>query len=321
MFDSISKMIPLFLIAALCADSGLPNLSPRPDSQPRTFDVFAKAFYWYTSETNDWAYTRASTDNNVTAIYQTFVFDWAPGFSVGLGYNMDRDLWDTQASYTWFHSKATANAGDFGTITPGYLAARLSGTEPYITGRGSLTVHYNMFDWDIGRKYLVSEYLSLRPSIGIKGGWINQAIHTKWFKPGFTGTETLTQTFQAGGAKSGIAGKWCFGNLRKQAFSLLGLFDFAYLWGHWSIHDTFTSSSSTTLYTLQTTPRNYGSVSFHSFFGLAWDYNSTRTHLELKLGYEIEDWLNQCQFFTNIAGGENSDLVLQGITGGFDIEF
>ena len=287
----------------------------------KTVDLFAKALYWYTSETMDWAFTLAQNQNTVQTVYQTFVFDWAPGFSVGLGYNMEHDQWDTQASYTWFQSKASHHAS--GSVTPGFLAARLSLLEPFSTGKASMNIHYNMFDWDLGRKFCITPHLSLRPSIGLKGGWINQSIHSHWTRsslPGFTATENLRQAFQAAGAKSGISGKWSFSNVKKHIFSLLSAFEAGYLWGHWSIHDEFRDTLSTKIY-LKTTPRNYGSLVFHSFMGLGWDYHWSCTHFALKLGYEIEDWLNQCQFFTDISGSQNNDLILQGLNLSLNFDF
>ena len=288
----------------------------------KTVDLFAKAIYWYTSETTDWAFTLADTPNTVKTVYQTLVFEWAPGFSVGLGYTMEHDQWDTQASYTWFQSKASAHAGN-GSITPGFLAARLSDLEPFSTGKANMHIHYNIFDWDVGRKFCVTQALSLRPSIGLKGGWINQTIHSHWtlFRlPGFTAAENLKQTFQTAGPKGGIAGKWCFGHVQKHFFSLLAAFEAGYLWGHWSIHDQFTDALSQLIY-LKTTPRNYGSVVFHSFMGLEWDYRWSCTHVALKFGYEIEDWLNQSQFFTDISGSQNGDLILQGLNLSLHFDF
>ena len=157
------------------------NLSAS-EKQLKTFDVFAKALYWYTGETMDWAFTLAQNQNTVQTVYQTFVFDWAPGFSVGFGYNMEHDQWDTQASYTWFQSRASDHAGG-GSVTSGFLAARPSLLEPFSTGKANMNIHYNMFDWDLGRQFFITQHLSLRPSIGLKGGWIDQSIHTKWQNP------------------------------------------------------------------------------------------------------------------------------------------
>lgn len=300
-------------------DSGLPNLSDRPKAQDKNIDVFANVLYWYTSETLDWAFTLSQQQNFVTS-YKTLSFDWAPGFRVGVGYNMHHDDWDTQASYTWFQSKATDHLS--GSVTPAFFAARLSLLEPFETGKVRLDLHYNIFDWDLGRSFLVSRSLSMRPFIGIKAGWINQTIHTKWTIPNFLGlgglftaSENLKNNFRGGGPKGGVYGKWILGNVHDHSFSLIGNFESAYMWGHWTISDQFFDVFNTQIST-KVDKRNLGAFMFHGLMGLGWDFNfdKDRSHFALKAGYEIQDWLNQVQLFTDASGGQNNDLIIQGLT-------
>ena len=294
------------------AGDGLPNNSIRPDAHPKTIDISADFLYWYTGETVDWAFTLSQNQNSVQTFYKTLVFDWAPGFRIGLGYNMEHDKWDTQASYTWFQSKASSHTT--GAVTAAFFAARLSLLEPFSTGKARLNLHYNMFDWDLGRSFLLSKHLNLRPSIGLKGGWINQDLHSYWTKPLISASETINQSFQGGGPKGGVTTKWCFGNILKHSFSLIGQFETAYLWGHWSIKDKYIDNLLTEIY-IKTLDRNFGSFVIRSFLGFGWDcnYDHNRSHFGLKIGYEIEDWLNQFQVFTDFSGGQNSDLILQGL--------
>jgi hypothetical protein len=324
MIFQVIAVLFMIIMRDIHADNGLPNIPVRPEAQSKTIDIFADALYWYTSETIDWGFTLNHNQNSVHSSYKTFTFDWAPGFRIGLGYNMEHDQWDTQASYTWFQSKATDHTN--GPVTAAFLGARLSLLEPYSSGRASLNLHYNMFDWDLGRSFLVSKFLCLRPSIGLKGGWITQALHSHWTTPHFldlflyTASENLKQRFQGGGPKGGITGKWCFGNIRKHTFSLIGQFEAAYLWGHWSITDKFIDKFLTVI-RVKTSDRNFGSFVFHGFLGLGWDCNfdHDRSHFGLKFGYEIEDWLNQFQIFSDTSGAQNNDLILQGLN--LDLRF
>ena len=323
----LSKLIFVSgLMGSIYADSGLPNAPFRPEAQKRTIDVFAEALYWYTSETVDWGFTVESSGNSVQTSYKSFVFDWAPGFSVGLGYNMDYDQWDTQASYTWFQSRAEDSTS--GPVTTAFLPARLSLLEPFSTGRASLNVDYNMFDLDLGRRFLVSRHLVLRPAIGVRGGWITQTLDSNWTTPHFldlflfTASENVTQHFHGVGPTGGISAKFCFGDVQENSFSLIGEFDASYLWGWWSIQDKFVDNLETVIY-LNTSERHFGALMLHSFLGFGWDRNFScdRFHLELKLGYEIEDWLNQFQIFSDISGSQNNDLILQGLNFGLRLDF
>lgn len=328
-FRTILRIISVFFMISMInlhANEGLPKPSVKREAQRKTIEVFADGLYWYTGETFDWAFTLTPSQNSLQTTYKTFSFDWAPGFRIGLGFNKEQYRWDTQASYTWFQSKATDHAS--GSVTPAFLAARLSLLEPFATGRASLKINYNIFDWDLGRNFMVCKYLLLRPSIGLRGGWIIQAIYSDWTIPDFldlflfSASENLKQKFKGVGPKGGITGKWCFGNIRRHSFSLIGQFEAGFLWGHWSIRDKFVDNLSTVIY-VKTFDRNFGSFVLHSFMGFGWDYNFNhdRSHFRLKLGYEIEDWLNQCQIFSDASGSQNNELILQGLNFGLHLNF
>lgn len=301
------------------ADTGLPNLSARPTAQDKSIDIFGDALYWFASETVDWAFTTAG-DQNFKTHYKTISFHWDPGFRVGLGYNMLHDQWDTQLAYTRFNTEAEARAS--GAVTSGFLAARLSLLEPFRTGKIRYDIHFNIFDWDLGRNFLVSKSLSFRPNIGIKGGWINQKMRLKWTIPNFAGlgflysaSESVKNNFRGGGPKGGVNTKWIFGSINGHAFSLVGDFAAAFMWGRWTLRDDFTDLFLTHT-SIPMKNHTFGAFMVQALIGLGWDFNfdKDRSRLALKLGYEIQDWLNQFQVFTNIAGTDNADLILQGLT-------
>ena len=289
-------------------------------AQEKGFHVFAKALYWYTSETVDWSHIVTSGTNFVQDDYQTVSFDWNPGFRVGVGYNMCYDSWDTQVAYTWFQTRATDQVT--GPVTSGFLAARLSLFEPFQTGKMSLNLHYNMFDWDLGRNCWVSDSLSLRPFIGLKGGWIDQTMHLKWTTPNFivpgflySASEKVKNNFQGGGPQGGVNGTWILGNGNKHVFSLFGHFAGAFMWGHWSLQDKFIDVFSTHS-SVPMGDRNFGALMLQAMVGFEWGYYLERncSHFGLKVGYEIQDWVNHFQVFTNDSGTDNLDLILQGLT-------
>jgi len=325
-FFAALKIATIFFITSMTsayADCQLP-LKSKP--QQKAIHFFGEALYWHTSETVDWAFTLSLDQSSLRSSYKTFAFEWDPGFRVGIGYTMDHDNWDTQVSYSYFYSKAQDQAS--GSVTSSFLPARLSLTEPFSQGGASLSVHYNMFDWDLGRSFLASNYLTLRPSIGLRGGWINQAIRSNWINPHFLGliyisaSENLKQHFLGVGPKGGVTGKWQFGNIKNHSFSFLGKFEAGYLWGHWSIRDQFIDNLSTVI-DLKTLDRNFGAFMLHSFIGLGWDFsfNQDRSHFALTLGYEIEDWLNQFQIFSDTSGSQSNDLILEGINLGLHFSF
>lgn len=314
-------------------DCGLPNLSCRPLIDCRYVDVFGSALYWLTSQTATWALTKRVFGNSETVTYIPVSFDWAPGFRVGVGYNMEHDQWDTQIYYTWF---ATHTAGQIpsgsGNIEPGFVGSVIAAVGDFQTAQMSWKIHLNIFDWDLGRNFLVSKELRFRPFIGVKWGWINQTIHSRWQNPDFlffnifnillSANENLKNNFFGGGPKGGVNGKWVLGNIRCHSFSFFGDFGAAYMWGNWKIRDKYIDSLLTTV-TTTVGHRNFGSLVLQAMMGIGWDFNfsNDQTHFGLKLGYEIEDWFNHYQILTHPTGTHSNDLILQGLTADFRLDF
>lgn len=304
------------ILEILHADETLPNLSVQSKSKPKSIYLFADALYWYTSETVDWAFTLTQNQNSVKTAYKTFSFDWAPGFRIGFGYNMKHDYWDTRVSYTRFRSKATDSTS--GSVTSAFLATRLSLLEPFSTGKATLNLHYNMLDWGLGRSCLVCKSLLLRPAIGFRGGWITQNIQSTWTIDDLFGlhiaTENIKQKFYGGGTTGGLTIKWCFRNVQKHSFGLIGQFESDYLWGHWSIQDKFTDDLFFTEIQVETLERNFGSLVLRSFIGFegGCTFDCERSYFGVKAGYQIEDWFNQFQIFSDASGSQNNNLILQG---------
>lgn len=322
------SLYSLFLLAiahVYALDTGLPNLSDRPQAQDRNIDIFADALYWYTSESIDWAFTTTPSETHDKSSYKTVAFDWNPGFRVGLGYNIPYDQWDTQLTYTQFQTDVSHHGS--GRITSAFLAARLSLLEPFQTGKANFNIHYNVIDWDLGRSFSISQFLSIRPYIGAKGGWINQKINLKWTIPDLLGihysaTERVKNNFEGIGPKGGVNGKWILGNLNKHVFSLLSNFSGAFMWGHWELQDKFTDIFLTQT-SIPMANRNFGALMLQAMMGLGWDldFNQDSSHIAIKLGYEIQDWFNHFQVFTNASGTQNSDLIFQGLTADLRFDF
>ncbi|MGH2640037.1 MAG: Lpg1974 family pore-forming outer membrane protein, partial [Rhabdochlamydiaceae bacterium] len=124
-----ASIFSMMISSAICADEEQSNSSVRPQAQSRTIDIFADALYWYTSERTEWAFTLTQNQSSEHSSFKTFSFDWAPGYRIGLGYNMLHDQWDSQLSFTWFQSKATDHAS--GSVTTNFLGSRLSLLEPF----------------------------------------------------------------------------------------------------------------------------------------------------------------------------------------------
>lgn len=52
-----------------------------------------------------------------------------------------------------------------------------------------------------------------------------------------------------------------------------------------------------------------GALAFQAIVGLNLKYRNWSA----TVGYELNDWLNQCQIFDDATGTHNNDLLLQGL--------
>lgn len=162
-------------------------------------------------------------------------FNWESGVKVALGYNIGHDQWDTQLIWTWFeddakgHAKATSkNPEIYSTLTTPNLGVTCSEAETH------LTVHLNVLDWELGREFYVSKWMTLRPFGGLRTSWVNQHWNTAYegiVNSRFSSLEVeLEQEFWGIGLLGGLDTEWglisglsIYGN---GAFSLLyGFFE------------------------------------------------------------------------------------------------
>ncbi len=183
-----------------------------------------------------------------------------------------------------------------------------------------------MFDWELGRNYRVSKALSLRPFLGVKGGWIYQSIHSQWYNPDRTGAaffnvgrENLENNFWGIGPTTGINTQWNLFNKQSQ-FYLFGDFSGALMWGHWSFSDLFRNDlPQQVVVDLQNI--NGGASTIRTFMGFGCDLNFSQSQYRFtaKLGYEMQFWLDQLQFYSFTAGRLVNMLTLQG--GTFELSF
>lgn len=282
------------------------------------YEGFVEPLYWMTSEAADWCRVVLPSDTDEKVTYHVVDFDWTPGFRIGVGYQMNHDAWDTQFSYTRFHTQANNDAESDGpNVESIFFGSKILNVGKYNTAKLKLNLGYDMIDWDLGRSFCWSEALVLRPYIGIKGGWISQTLDTQWDKlvdliivtVPFTAKEKIQNDFRGVGPKLGISSQWYLRTSARCCFSLIGDFACAYMWGNWSIKGKYHDTFDRTMITLQKN-RNFGALMVQGFIGIGCEYSC----YSIKLGYEIQDWFNQYQVYDNDTGGHENDLIFQGLT-------
>lgn len=104
-------------------------------------------------------------------------FEYTSGFRAAVGYTFPCEAYDVKLAWTRFHPRTTGNYE--APVNKGLIAIPFFDlTSSDVPHAASLVSHwhlnYDMLDLDLGRQYAISPCFTLRPHIGLKGGWIDQ---------------------------------------------------------------------------------------------------------------------------------------------------
>lgn len=277
------------------------------------YEVYFDSLYWRMSESFDWVLLndRFVPTQNIT--YKTTNFPYKPGFRIGFGTEGE---WDTDLSYTRYQTKMADSAN--GPVTPTLLASKMA--QPsigyyYQTGQIHFKVNYNVIDANIAKRFNLNDVLTCKPTIGLRGSWIDQAIYTS-LQGQISVIENLKNNFKGIGPRVGFETEYTIFQNANSECKLFANFATAFQWGNWSIKDELADSNYNKIMVNNKT-RNLASLNFETFLGGNVHYQNW----SLIFGYEISDWLNQFQIFDDGTGGHSNDLVLQGLTLGFSYQF
>ena len=323
----------------------MPNLSARFRPDSTSVNAFADLLVWHAEESGseNWSEVITASGSSETCVLRDVRFGWDAGFRAGLGYGMRHDEWDTQLYYTWFR----AQGKDHVSSSPGSVYSSFVGNfyvdNPNGAGISGIayqhasidwTIRFNLFDWELGRAFWVSRALSLRPFVGLKGGWIPQSMRTKWQNPDLSlsqyagaepfnsATENLENNFWGLGPSGGLSTKWNLVAGQRQSFSLLGDLSGSIMYGHWTFADQYINDIQQEV-SIQLSAINSGAAMLRTFVGFEWDadFSQDQYHFSTRLGYEMQFWLDQLQFYSFDTGRLNNELTFQGGTLGFRFDF
>ncbi len=308
---------------------------PSAEDSENNWTLSADFLAWFASEeiASIWSDVITITPSTSTWALPSFNFKWDYGFRIGAGRNLKYDQWDTAFHWSWFRTDANheipsqANTSVGAEFDAGFLAGVLNFTSPdSMSAKWSLL--FNMFDWELGRRCLVSNDLSMRPFLGLQGGWINQSIHAKYydlivleiFKTTNSASEQLKNNFWGIGPLVGINTKWRICDFGSNFFDFFGDLSTAMMWGTWECRD-FYKNTFLESYSVDTKNASLGALMLRGFWGLGWEVSMRggKSHFSAKLGFETQLWLNQLRIATFQLQRLHHDLTLQGIT--FNCQF
>lgn len=293
--------------------------------------IQAEALYMHATEDGmDFA-----IENNSAVAYQSgrvknAHYDWDWGFRLGLGYNMAHDGWDLLLNWTWFHSHEhhdeEAGTGEF-----------LFGTrsDPGPTGQGNFQateadehhhLHLNLLDLEMGREFFVSKWLTVRPHVGLRAGWIHRNFEVEYEGGTTLGTNELEDEFhnryRGIGLRSGFDTQWGLGS----GWSIFGQMAFSLLYGRHHLHAEEELEAITGAETPQENVRSrYTMVRTMADFalGLRWDhlFYDDRYRIRLQLGWEehvLFGFNRDIDFVDDVVRGKftsnRGDLAFSGVS-------
>jgi hypothetical protein len=328
-------IIILFFFISITAYGGnttTPNYSlidkDKLGGPTQQFVFFADFLYWHASEetSSSWAYIPQLPNITAPNVY----FGWDPGVRTGLKFESN-NLIDMQIYWSYFTTKSqeSSTASPNQTLVPEFFNGFTTLT-PFTSAKVNWQLTMNMIDLEVGHLFNPFDSLSVRPFIGIKGGTINQGINSTWsfqgelfniFPIAYSATEQLKNNFYGIGPSFGIDGKW---KLYKN-FNIRSDFSGAWLWGNWSIQDIYSGPSLSGLLLATTISSNsntsLGSLMLRYFTGIDWTYEAKESAVTLKVGYEMQYWMNQLRLPLFQQVPVHGDLTLQGGTCGILIKF
>lgn len=296
--------------------------------------VFADVLYWTARESgaDNWAMNFSTDPTQQTIDVLAVPFEWSFGFRCGVDYCLRHDGWDTKGIFTRFSTqgkdRATSSSGLASPFLGNFYINNADGTsvetDPQYRGaQVKWTILLDIFDWELGQKYWVSSALALRPFMGLKGGWIHQTIHTRWFHPinvtsettFLEGTEDLKNNFGGLGPSVGMDLMWKLGSVRQNIFSLVADFSGAILWGRWAFKDVYQNDQPQKV-SVETSKLSSATSTLRGFLGFEWKAGciANRFSFCAKVGFESQFWLNQLQFYSYNTGRLSNPLTLQGAT-------
>jgi hypothetical protein len=292
------------------------------------WSVFEDLLWWKASQqtTSIWAYQfmfkGLSGDQGTYFTEPNTYFGSNAGLRLGARFKNNSNP-DVSFYWTHFSTKANeaVNAPQGKLLLPeffnGFTAQNIA-TSAQLNWR----LEMNILDAKLGQDYHPTQGLTLHPSVGLKGGMVNQSIQSAWQMNLFdlllyNASEDLKNNFSGIGPSLSVDGVWTL----YKGLSIQSTLETALLWGHWTVQDVFDRPNNLILgkkFIQSTTNDSLATFMTRYFLGLQWQA-PVKTLTKLRAGYEMQFWSNQLRLPMFQALPIHGDLTLQGGTCGIYI--
>ena len=310
----------------------MPNAGQRVENGA---DVYIDAAYLYLKATQDnmsfakdGVSTATSGDATLTkGEYKLPGFHYNSGFQATLGVGVGYDGWDLRARYTWYDHTREKTRSEASHLVP---TLDFSLPSSVTQADGEWAFRLNNIDFDLGRDFYVSQYISLRPAIGLKSAWQRQEFNVDYFWTNSAQSALETSLHQT--AKSfgiGLRTALQAGFQFNKNFSIVAN-------SALNILSTNKKSEATNLEKPTTPVGAAGTISQHIEqkattmqpvaelqMGLQYDvwFLEDAYHLGINVGWLMQSWMHNNFFSTAVAEGQKGDLSLNGVLGRLRFDF
>jgi hypothetical protein len=249
-------------------------------------------------------------------------FDWNTGFRAGLFYEPENGFWDTSLNWTYYPTTKTVVIPVGGHIVSSDFFSGFLSEDIFFGAELNWQLALNMFNLTASHQFDLTQSLSIRPSVGVTGGTINQTANVNWNALVYISTERVTNNFLGAGPSFGVDAQWNF----YDNFSLVGDLSGAFMYGRWNANDIYRRPRALLglipARTITTTMNQseFGTLMLDYFMGVEWLYKG-RSQVNFILGYEMQYWANQMRMASFQILPLRGDLTLQGVTCGISIDF
>ncbi len=277
-------------------------------------------------------------DSKITIKPHAQKFEYTSGFRATVGYDFNYEKYDACLAWTYLHPTTTGHGSQNGTgfffVFP-FQELTTSDVAAAESARSRWHLAFDMLDLELGRKFTVGKRFTIRPLIGLKGGWVNQSQHVSYKNVGLGGDLNIIEIVQGAmkrknnfhgiGPRLGVDLRYGIGS----EFGVFGTISGAALYGRLDMKTSIFLTDTLT---------NTGAIGGGSkMFIYRNDWNLLRTTGQLLIGvdwarclyqkwkirlgaaYETQIWWNQLfglyaftQVLTNIY--DFADLWLHGLT-------
>ncbi len=326
-----------------------PEAKPNTEGQSWNPIVTADFIYWK-AYSQGLAYAYDGVSNAPSAVPPSAssgkvmrpTFDWEPGFKLGFGNKFAHDGWDAYVQYTWLHADAdddeeetnccvttcSSSKSDYWLATNACPEAVLASCE----GAKWKLNSFNVLDFEVGRNFYMSKFLTMRPFGGLKFSWQRQKYNVAYDDILFVGDQggtpssniviplasdielKLKQKEFGVGLRAGMNTAWYF----CKWLGAYGDFALTGLWNHFKENRTVSVASPTGTFNSEVIKDKVYDVTGVIEIGLGlffdWAWHDDDYMLSLAAGWETQVWLNQNNFIYLMNNNAPGNLSFQGFT-------